>query len=530
MKPFGMHARKRTALAVSTALVATAGAGVASAAPAPAPQVMVSANFDNLPNGRISPQNFMKTLGGTNKSTTPYDDTSIVEVPGKGKVIRTTFVKGTMKSKPSGNNGSSLFLPLNKVVNQACMSYDIRFDGNFDWSLGGKLPGLEGVAPGVSPGYPTGGNSPGDKGWSARLMWLTPKSYGWAGPVNEVVSYMYNPKQKAKYGENVRWHKRFGANKWHTVKQCFTMNTVGKADGKLHAWFDGVQVLANNAYTFRKRTNVGISHILWHNFRGGNTSKWAGSRTSYVDMDNVLITSTTGGSGTPPASQGSTQASKKPAPSGPQLVASDDFGRTSSKVWGSADKGGAWTVAGTQANYRVRGGVGTMTVPSSGTTRTATLDRVSTRDQDLRVTVTPQKKATGGGTYVTLIGRKIGRESYRTTLVLKRDRSATLGISKVGRGETRISPRKPVSGFTFTAGDRLNMRFQVTGSSPTTLKTKVWKVGTTEPTGWTATATDRTAALQAAGGVGVATYVSSAATNAPTSFTVDALRLYNGVR
>jgi hypothetical protein len=294
MHPSVSHlVRKRTAIALSTTLVVSglAAGVVAHAATTPAPKVMVSANFDALPTGRITPANFMKTLGGTNKSTLPYDDTSIVAVAGRGKVIRTTFQKGTMKSIPSGNNGSSLFLPLGRVVSQACMSYDIRFDGTFDWSLGGKLPGLEGVAPGTSPGYPTGGNT-GDKGWSARLMWLTPKSYGWAGPVNQVVSYMYNPLQTEKYGANVRWNKSFGAGRWHQVKQCFAMNTVGQANGKLHAWFDGVQVVNNNAYTFRKRTDVGISHILWHNFRGGSTSNWAGSRTSYVDMDNVLVTTT----------------------------------------------------------------------------------------------------------------------------------------------------------------------------------------------------------------------------------------------
>ncbi len=216
------------------------------------------------------------------------------------------------------------------------------------------------------------------------------------------------------------------------------------------------------------------------------------------------------------------------APAGAELVASDDFGRTVGSGWGSAEQGGPWSLSGSQANYRVGGGVGTMTVPSSGTTRLAALDGVSTRDQDLQVTVTPQKVATGGGTFLTLIGRKIGGVSYRTTMVVKSDGSATLGISKVDGGETRISPREPVAGFAFAAGDALNMRFQTVGASPTTLKAKVWKVGASEPTGWTATATDATASLQAAGGVGVATYVSSSATNAPTDFTFDTLRLYNG--
>jgi hypothetical protein len=206
-------------------------------------------------------------------------------------VIRTKLDAGTMHSKPSGNNGVTLFIPLKKTVDQACMSYDIRFSNGFDWSLGGKLPGLEGVAPGVSPGLPTGGNSVGDEGWSGRLMWVGPKAYSWAGPTNAVVSYMYNPNQTGQYGDDVRWNKAFGADTWHSLKVCYQMNTVGYSNGSLQAWMDGQQVLNNTAYQYRTRSDVAVSHLLWHIFRGGNTADWAGKTDGYVDIDNVLVTS-----------------------------------------------------------------------------------------------------------------------------------------------------------------------------------------------------------------------------------------------
>jgi hypothetical protein len=41
---------------------------------------------------------------------------------------------------------------------------------------------------------------------------------------------------------------------------------------------------------------------------------------------------------------------------------------------------------------------------------------------------------------------------------------------------------------------------------------KLWRVGTTEPTGWLVTATDSAAALQNPGSVGISAYLSSAAT------------------
>ena len=44
-------------------------------------------------------------------------------------------------------------------------------------------------------------------------------------------------------------------------------------------------------FVYRKNSNVHISNILWHVFRGGHDDSWATSRTGFVDMDDVVITS-----------------------------------------------------------------------------------------------------------------------------------------------------------------------------------------------------------------------------------------------
>jgi hypothetical protein len=177
-------------------------------------------------------------------------------------------------------------------VDNACLSYDIRFSPTFDWDMGGKLPGLQGVRPGISAATPTGGGNPGDKGWSGRLMWLGPQAYSWAGPTNEVVSYMYGPRQVDYYGDNYRWHRAFVAGTWHKVKICYRMNTVGSANGMLTAWMDGTKVLDVTNYVYRLRSDVHISHLNWSIFRGGAKTEWASSRDGYVDIDNVLVTTT----------------------------------------------------------------------------------------------------------------------------------------------------------------------------------------------------------------------------------------------
>jgi hypothetical protein len=68
---------------------------------------------------------------------------------------------------------------------------------------------------------------------------------------------------------------------------------------------------------------------------------------------------------------------------------------------------------------------------------------------------------------------------------------------------------------TYTPGMRLNLRLQVTGTSPTTLRLKVWPATAAEPTGWQLGAVDSTTAMQSAGAVGITAYLSSSATNAP---------------
>jgi hypothetical protein len=67
------------------------------------------------------------------------------------------------------------------------------------------------------------------------------------------------------------------------------------------------------------------------------------------------------------------------------------------------------------------------------------------------------------------------------------------------------------------------VRLEVRGASPTTVRAKVWKQGTTEPVTWQRTATDTTSGLQAAGAIGVSPYLSSSANNAPISVRVDNL-------
>ena len=80
-------------------------------------------------------------------------------------------------------------------------------------------------------------------------------------------------------------------------------------------------------------------------------------------------------------------------------------------------------------------------------------------------------------------------------------------------------------GLTYVAGQKIAVALEVTGTSPTTVRAKVWSAAGSEPATWTKTATDSTAGLQAAGRVGFHSYLSGSATNSPVVSSWDDLTI-----
>lgn len=291
----------RTALGLTGVMIAGIAAGVMSLTDALGEgesvavpdyrRVLLEADFDDLSRGQLSVPLFRAAFGDGSLVPEVYDDSTIEAGPGgRGNVYRVTLEAGSFQLSPPGNNGIVTFVTLGESVEKACVSYDVRFSDGFDWSLGGKLPGLQGTLAGVEASLPTGGGNPGELGWSARGMWLGPGAYAWAGPVNMAVSYVYGPRQEQHYGDNEPWGRGFEAGRWHRVVQCHIMNSAGRADGTLQAWMDDDLVLDIDDHVYRLRDDLGITHLNWSVFRGGDSIAWAGDRTGYVEFDNVRVT------------------------------------------------------------------------------------------------------------------------------------------------------------------------------------------------------------------------------------------------
>jgi PKD repeat protein len=227
----------------------------------------------------------------------------------------------------------------------------------------------------------------------------------------------------------------------------------------------------------------------------------------------LTVTDDKGATGT------STQAISVSTGTTSTTVAKDAFGRTASGSLGTADTGGGYTLTGTASRYSVNGSAAQLST-TAGSTKKAVLGSTSSSDTDITATYGLSALPVGGSEYLDLIGRSVGSDDYRARVGVLVNGGVNIQLSRAGSTSLRSAT---VSGLTYAVGDRLQVRLQVVGSGTTTVRARVWKVGTAEPTTWQVTTTDTTAALQSAGSVGFGAYLGSAATNGPVTVSVDDL-------
>jgi PKD repeat protein len=201
-------------------------------------------------------------------------------------------------------------------------------------------------------------------------------------------------------------------------------------------------------------------------------------------------------------------------------LAKDDFERTVTTGWGTADVGGTWSTA---AGSSVSGGVGRMSL-MNGQTRATTLSGTLPSNTDAQVSVSIDKVANGGGAHVNIAPRKTAAGEYRAKLRFSATGVVNVGVARlVGTTETLVANRV-LTGYTHVAGATLDVRVRTvsTGAS-TTLQVKVWPNGQPEPAEWYVTATDSDPGLQGTGQFSITTFVSSTATNSPIGVGFDRL-------
>jgi hypothetical protein len=341
------------------------------------------------------------------------------------------------------------------------------------------------------------------------------------------------------------------ANSWWWNRPTLTFTDTGLAPGSTHSYRlymsdgDG-NAVSGNAVSITTPGGSTSPSAVWSNSCSGLACSFDGSGStapnatisSYAwtfgdggTASGARVSHTYGAAGTYSVTLRITDSLGRSASStrsitvtsGGATTASDTFGRSVSGGWGAADTGGAWTVPAAPSNFAVNGSVGTMTLPSAGAGYAAYLNSVSAANLSVSVDVGLNKAATGGGVYHAVAARHTGTTDYRTKIKLDPSGAVTLYLGKVVNGTETTLSSGVVSGLTAAGTDRLRIKLTLSGANPTTLSAKVWKVGTAEPAAAQRTVTDSTAGLQGAGGIGVWSYLSATATNAPVIASYDNL-------
>lgn len=194
----------------------------------------------------------------------------------------------------------------------------------------------------------------------------------------------------------------------------------------------------------------------------------------------------------------------------------DSFSRSAANGWGTATGNGTWVVSGGSAAFSVADGVGKISLAPSHT-REALVPTVLAAGTLTETKVSSDQVADGAAGHVTVVGRMVGTNYYGG-----RVRFEPGGVVRVYalRNETALA-NSYVLPQSYKAGTRLNVKVSVTGTSPTTVKVRVWVVGTAEPGTWNVVASDSHAALQKPGSPGLNGYVSRASRHAVTVFRID---------
>ncbi|WP_157887736.1 DUF1565 domain-containing protein [Frondihabitans sp. PAMC 28766] len=196
------------------------------------------------------------------------------------------------------------------------------------------------------------------------------------------------------------------------------------------------------------------------------------------------------------------------AQAAPSLTASDAFSRTVSNGWGSATKGGAYTVVADKATkLSVSSGRGHIRDLARGRAVTSTLKSVSAGDVEMQGTmVMPGKAPIVYHAYQ--LRTQTNGSLYRGRLDVLAGGDVDLTVSRLDPGNKEVTLSRKLLSIRAGTNTAITSDFQITGTSPVTIKARAWLAGAAQPS-WQLTTTDSSAQrIRAAGHVGLWEYSS----------------------
>ena len=232
-------------------------------------------NFDERSNGEYTEEMFDTDFNNEWESIT--GSANILDKNGS-KVLAITHPKDYYKK------GISSGKKLNEF-NELYFSYQITFGENYDFSMGGKMPGLAGLNPNVSS-KPDGCKTIGeDEGFSLRSMF---RENGRA------IGYFYHQDKTKSCGDEIDYQHEgqnfsFKREKTYLIEQYVKMNDANQANGIVTIHVNGFKVLERTNMTFSENGQYAINYQYFQLWHGGNSSGWAVDRDSTAYFDHVAI-------------------------------------------------------------------------------------------------------------------------------------------------------------------------------------------------------------------------------------------------
>jgi hypothetical protein len=161
------------------------------------------------------------------------------------------------------------------------LSYDVRFEKDFQFVRGGKLHGLG------PDRVMSGGQGTAPDGWSARVVFHREGRVG---------TYVYNQDQIGKFGL-ADWAKdfRFEPGRFYRVTLYVRVNSAADAsDGVVRLYIDGKKLAERAGIRYRgvSGDRALVTTMLFSTFHGGGDPSWAPKdhegryTTVYADFDN----------------------------------------------------------------------------------------------------------------------------------------------------------------------------------------------------------------------------------------------------
>jgi hypothetical protein len=165
-------------------------------------------------------------------------------------------------------------MSINGEYEEMYLSYWVKFDENFDFVLGGKLPGLSGSVSFVDRTHE----------WKGRLMWREE---------GKAEFYTHFAHDRTRWWWNTEgFQAKFIPNQWHHVEMHFRLNTPGYTDGLMEGWLDGKKAAYYDEVMFRAadEPNNKITKVFFSTFFGGSSGdQWNATKDEFAWFDEFII-------------------------------------------------------------------------------------------------------------------------------------------------------------------------------------------------------------------------------------------------